>query len=301
MSDALNAKSQAFLRSVQDDDDPSREDYDRVRAGVKGRLAASVAAGVAALATAKTAAASQAAAVTATTTVAAGAAGGTTAAIATGAAIPASGVGAALVTKLAAVVLVVGAVAGGTTAIVSSRQSSPATTTTAPVDIAPSAHNLKNPPRVQPPAIPPAIAAPAPSVETATLVATATVTSTAVAPPSPAPVIPMGTPAATAPATAAAETAPVPSPLDAEIALVRDAREALRVGNPARALALLDDHARRFSGGALAEDSDALRIQALCALGRAGEARGLATRFLASHSASPYAPSVRASCGGGGN
>ena len=110
-------------------------------------------------------------------------------------------------------------------------------------------------------------------------------------------------PAAVTTSTPAIETTPTPSPspLDVEIALVRDAREALRVGDAAHALTLLDEHARRFPGGALAEDSDAERIQALCALGRAGEAHDLAVRFLAGHSASPHAPSVRASCGGGEN
>jgi hypothetical protein len=189
-------------------------------------------------------------------------------------------------------------VAGGTTVIVSSRQATPAVAAATPVEVAPSARSSKKPPPAQTPASPPAVVAPAPSVETPTPVATVIVPATAITPPSPAPVVPVVVPTAAAPAT---ETAPGPSSLDVEIALVRDAREALRVGDATRALVLLDEHARRFSGGALSEDCDALRIQALCALGRVGEARDLTTRFLTSHSASPHAPAVRASCGGGEN
>jgi len=107
--------------------------------------------------------------------------------------------------------------------------------------------------------------------------------------------------ATSTPTSLSTETASAPSPLDVEIALVRDARAALRGGDAPRALALLDEHTRRFPRGALAEDCDAERIHALCALGRSPEARTLATRFLTAHPASPHAPSIRASCGGGMN
>jgi outer membrane protein assembly factor BamD (BamD/ComL family) len=87
-----------------------------------------------------------------------------------------------------------------------------------------------------------------------------------------------------------------PSSLDAEIALVRDARAALRGGDAARSLALLDEHDRRFPGGALAEDCAAERVYALCALGDSAGARSAAARFLSDHPYSPHAASVRASC-----
>jgi hypothetical protein len=289
MSDGLSSRSRAFLRSVQEADDPTREDFDRVRAGVKARLAASVAAGVAALVTAKAAAATEAATVTsaaAGATVATATAAVTTAAAGSGAAAPATGLGVALLTKVAAVVLVVGAAAGVTTAVVR-RAPEVQTRAAAPVDVTP-----RDPPVSEartPRAIPQAIAMPTPTP-------TAPVAATVAAPP----------PAAHAPSPAtpppvATETQPAPSSLDLEIALVREARAALRGGDAARSLALLDEHARRFPGGSLGEDCDAERIHALCALGRGDEARSLAARFLAAHPASPHAPSVRASCGGGVN
>jgi hypothetical protein len=54
----------------------------------------------------------------------------------------------------------------------------------------------------------------------------------------------------------------------------------------------------RFPSGALAEERDASRVLALCAAGRAAEARVIATDFLAKHPRSPAASRVRASCGG---
>jgi hypothetical protein len=296
MSDALSPKSQAFLRSVQDADDPTRDDYDRVRAGVKARLAASVAAGVAALVTAKTVAASEAAVLTAVTATATTATAVTavtavtTASVGSGAAVPTGSAGVAFATKLVAVVLVVGAAAGGTTAVVGHQQAmhasaEEATTVHATADVP---RDLKAPQARPPMPLPPTFATALATVEPPPTPPALT------APPAPAP----------SPAIATAlttETASAPSSLDAEIALVRDARAALRGGDAARALALLDEHTRRFSRGALAEDCDAERIYALCALGRSGEARSLASRFLTSHPASPHGASVRASCGGGTN
>jgi outer membrane protein assembly factor BamD (BamD/ComL family) len=82
-----------------------------------------------------------------------------------------------------------------------------------------------------------------------------------------------------------------------EIALLRDARRALRDGQPSGALALLDEHARRFPSGALAEDRAAERVFALCAQGEVAQARAEGIRFLTAHPRSPYADAVRGSCG----
>jgi hypothetical protein len=60
---------------------------------------------------------------------------------------------------------------------------------------------------------------------------------------------------------------------------------------------LLDEHARLYPNGALAEDRAAERVFALCALGDVDQARAEAARFLASHSLSPYASAVQSSCG----
>jgi outer membrane protein assembly factor BamD (BamD/ComL family) len=94
-----------------------------------------------------------------------------------------------------------------------------------------------------------------------------------------------------------APPAPALSALDAEIALLRDARSALHGGDAAGALSLLDAHDRLYPAGALGEDAAAERIYALCALGQTSQARALAARFLAAHPSSPHAASVGATCG----
>jgi hypothetical protein len=58
-----------------------------------------------------------------------------------------------------------------------------------------------------------------------------------------------------------------------EAALIADAETALANGDAARALEVLDRHALRFPIGVRAEDRLALRIRALCALGRTAEAK----------------------------
>jgi len=94
--------------------------------------------------------------------------------------------------------------------------------------------------------------------------------------------------------------APVPTTpsIEEETSLLLTSQGALREGDAARALALLDDHARRFPNGALAEERDASRVLALCALGRTVEAKTAGQTFLAAHPRSPAAARVRASCGG---
>jgi hypothetical protein len=83
---------------------------------------------------------------------------------------------------------------------------------------------------------------------------------------------------------------------DDEVMLLRDANEHLRRAQPLRALSALAEHARRFPRGQLAELRVAVRIQALCALGKEGQAADEATSFLRAHPGSPYAPRVRSGC-----
>jgi hypothetical protein len=115
----------------------------------------------------------------------------------------------------------------------------------------------------------------------------------------PAPVAPSaGTstkPAAPASPQASAAAAP-PSELDAELALLQEVHGALQAHDGGRALRLLDEHSRRFPNGALAEESEAARVFALCELGRADEARDVAGRFLREHPRSPLAPRVTRAC-----
>ncbi len=86
------------------------------------------------------------------------------------------------------------------------------------------------------------------------------------------------------------------STLEAETRLVGGAVAALHAGDPARALSLLDEHARTFATGALAEERDAERVAAWCDMHRDERARESADAFLRDHARSPLAARVRSSC-----
>jgi hypothetical protein len=135
----------------------------------------------------------------------------------------------------------------------------------------------------------PTSAAPAPSEPAVAPAPSASASADPVKPEPPAP-------RATAPASAP-DPAPAAS-VERELALVREAHAALQAGDAARALVLLDEHARRYPSGALSEEREAARVLVLCALGRTGEARVAAERFLRVFPRSPQAARVRASCGG---
>jgi hypothetical protein len=64
--------------------------------------------------------------------------------------------------------------------------------------------------------------------------------------------------------------------------LLQDAQDALR-SDPARALALANQHAQRAPRGALAQEREVIAIEALVKLGRRGEARQRAARFEAAY------------------
>jgi hypothetical protein len=82
--------------------------------------------------------------------------------------------------------------------------------------------------------------------------------------------------------TARPRTRPAPprfeSDPEAELALIREAQDALRT-SPARALALTDEHRRRFGDGALAQEREVVAIDALVRLGRRAEARARAAEL----------------------
>jgi RNA polymerase sigma-70 factor (ECF subfamily) len=86
--------------------------------------------------------------------------------------------------------------------------------------------------------------------------------------------------------------------VEAELALLRDARSALSAGDPSRALELTDAHARAFPHGVLAEERRATRIVALCSLGRVTEGRREAQAFVARAPDSPLAERVHTACAG---
>jgi hypothetical protein len=99
-------------------------------------------------------------------------------------------------------------------------------------------------------------------------------------------------PPARAAEPAHATTVPTPDPqratlpaapalgLSEELALLKEARIALRAGEARRALDVLDRHARARAADGLHAEATLLRIEALAALGRRAEASQLAARFV---------------------
>lgn len=117
---------------------------------------------------------------------------------------------------------------------------------------------------------------------------------------------PSAEPVATADTAAAkpAETPPRPAArsverpsLADEIAAIDAARVAIGAGDGAGALRALDDHDRRFPGGALGQEATVLRIQALALRGDRATAARLGRAFLDAHPNSALAPRVRALLG----
>lgn len=104
---------------------------------------------------------------------------------------------------------------------------------------------------------------------------------------------PRGTPASLGIASAPRS----PSILESETRLVAAGVAALHAGDAARALTLLDQHARAYPNGVLAEERAAERVAALCALGRGAEAREARAAFLREHLRSPLSARVRDLCG----
>lgn len=88
---------------------------------------------------------------------------------------------------------------------------------------------------------------------------------------------------------------PAEDRLRAEVALMDRARGALDRGDAHALWQLMDEHARRFPTGALAEERQAWRAVAACGLGHA-HAAARAERFLAAHPRSPQADKVRRAC-----
>ncbi len=94
--------------------------------------------------------------------------------------------------------------------------------------------------------------------------------------------------------TATPATPPVDG-LEAELSLVRAAHDALRAGQPALALERTEEHRRAYPDGTLAEERDALRVCAICALGRT-DSKAEAQAFLSDHPASPFVTRIREAC-----
>lgn len=209
----------------------------------------------------------------------------------TTAASAAAGVSLSAAAKMVVGVVVVAALGAGGVAVHRAREETAVAASAAPrAPVRPSARTSERastpPSRPTPAPVEdspaPARAAPAPSSEIA------------LAPPAPAP----------RRAKAARAVAPPPAPapsgsastLDDELSLLAAADAALRDGDGARALGMVDAHARRFPKSALREEREVVRVLALCAAGRTAEARAASDALLRAHPASPYAARLRASC-----
>jgi len=86
---------------------------------------------------------------------------------------------------------------------------------------------------------------------------------------------------------------PAPSRLAAEGRAVVEAKRALRAGDAASALRLLEAADRAFPDGALEQEREALAIEALDRAGQREAARARAQAFLRAYPTSPHATNVR--------
>ena len=81
-----------------------------------------------------------------------------------------------------------------------------------------------------------------------------------------------------------------------EVAILARAARELRSGRAREALKSLDEHQRQFPAGVLAEERRAAKAQALCTLGRAGEAKAELLRLAKSAPQSASAARARQFC-----
>lgn len=82
-----------------------------------------------------------------------------------------------------------------------------------------------------------------------------------------------------------------------EVATLKEAQRVLAAGDPAACLRSLTAYDQRFERPTLGAESMVLRIEALVALGRVDEARGLGQKLLASQPDTPYARRIASALG----
>jgi hypothetical protein len=85
-------------------------------------------------------------------------------------------------------------------------------------------------------------------------------------------------------------------PLAAELTLLHAAKQAWQDGKPQTALDLAQRHAQLYPHSQLASERDALKVFALCGLGRTSDARDLASTLLSRAPGSPFRASLEQSC-----
>jgi hypothetical protein len=81
------------------------------------------------------------------------------------------------------------------------------------------------------------------------------------------------------------------------VAILSRAASALHAGRAASALKAIDEHQRKFPQGLLSEERRAARAQALCLLGRRGEAELELQRLVKNSPQSPNTARVKEVCG----
>lgn len=134
--------------------------------------------------------------------------------------------------------------------------------------------------------------APAPVVARTPAAAVASPVPLATAPEPAVTALPV-TSAVAAPSSATKARSNSESQLREESLAVLEARSALRAGNAARSLTLLEQARARFPRGALGQEREALTIEALARSGQSAAARRRAEAFLRQHPNSPYVADVR--------
>ncbi|MBS2014348.1 MAG: outer membrane protein assembly factor BamD [Deltaproteobacteria bacterium] len=182
---------------------------------------------------------------------------------------------------------------------VDGRPSAPAPIVPVPRAVVPHAPVAPVPERVAPPpepvvSDPKELPSPAPvRLAPPRRAATPPMTSHAPAPPASTLAAPTAMPVAS-PSPAVAPPPPsTESPLRAESDSLLRARRSLRSGDCSAALTELGEGARRFPGGALAQEREVLAIEALACTGRTATASARAEAFLRDYPTSPHASAAR--------
>ncbi len=302
-----STRASALLRKASGGYEPTRADREKTRAAIARRLAVGVAAAAAVSAGVKSAAAAPSIAPAAGVAAGAGTVGAGVAAVGTSAGVgvtAASVASVGLATKIAAAIAIFGTVSAGAVGVQRLTSSpapknAPIVTVASPAvmtTVAGSPLPLPRPSVAQEPVL----SEPAPVAVEPAGEATPTVERAPTLANLPEKQAVRAT-ATMATASVKAVDAPVvaqePSlQTGAEVALLEQAQHALEAKHGERALALLDEHARTYPNGALAEERDAARVLALCETGRDDEAHAEADAFVVAHPRSPLAARVRAAC-----
>jgi hypothetical protein len=115
--------------------------------------------------------------------------------------------------------------------------------------------------------------------------------------PAPPTVAPTAAPQPASSAALALPSAPRRSDrLAEEVAILSQAAKDLRAGRAADALSALNEHQRKFPGGLLTQERRAARAEALCSLGRLGEAQSELSTLVRTAPQSPLTVRAQERC-----